>query len=348
MVVIDERGIVQSFSATAERLFGFTAGEVCGRNVTMLMPSPHHENHDGYLARYLTTGERRIIGIGRVVAGQRKDGSTFPMELSVGEVRGREHRLFTGFVRDLSEKQRTERRLVELQSELSHISRVIEMGQMASGLAHEITQPLTATANYLQAARRLLDRQDEASLERAKGAMDSAVAQIVRAGHIIRGLREFVKKADSAQEIVDVLKVIEEASALALIGAKEHGVTVLYRTARALPRVVIDKIQIQQVLVNLVRNAVEAMESSARRELTIETVFPEAGWIHIGVIDTGPGIAPEILDRLFQPFVSTKAQGMGVGLSICRSIVEVHGGRLWVEPNPQGGTIFRFTLRAAD
>jgi two-component system, LuxR family, sensor kinase FixL len=346
MIIIDERGIIQSFSATAERLFGFTAEEACGRNVNMLMPTPHRENHDGYLVRYLTTGERRIIGVGRVVAGQRRDGSTFPMELSVGEVRGREHRLFTGFVRDLSERQRTEQRVQELQSELFHISRVTEMGQMASGLAHELNQPLTAAANYLQAARRLLERKDDASFETAKGAIDSAAEQVTRAGQIIRRARESVKKADTAQETVDVLKLVEEASALALIGAKEHGVAVRFRTAPGL-HVLIDKIQIQQVLVNLVRNAVEAMAASSRRELTIETAPADTKMIHIGVIDTGPGIAQEIADRLFQPFVTTKAQGMGVGLSICRSIVEAHGGRLWTEPNPEGGTIFRFTLPTA-
>ncbi|MBI2718911.1 MAG: PAS domain S-box protein, partial [Rhizobiales bacterium] len=153
MIVIDERGIVLSFSAAAERIFGYTADEVCGRNVNLLMPSPHREHHDDYIRRYLTTGERRIVGIGRVVAGQRKDGSTFPMELAVGEVSQGSRRLFTGFVRDITERQLTRQRLQELQSELSHVSRVSEMGQMASALAHEINQPLTAASNYLQAAR---------------------------------------------------------------------------------------------------------------------------------------------------------------------------------------------------
>ena len=201
MIVIDERGIVQSFSVAAERLFGFAAAEICGRNISLLMPTPYREGHDGYLNRYLVTGERRIIGIGRVVVGQRKDGSAFPMELSVGEVRGREHRLFTGFVRDLTERQQTERRVQELQQELSHIARVNEMGQMASGLAHELNQPLTAATNYMQAARRLLEREDEASFVRAKGAMESAVAQVTRAGQIIRRLHDFVKKADTLQEL---------------------------------------------------------------------------------------------------------------------------------------------------
>jgi two-component system, LuxR family, sensor kinase FixL len=346
MIVIDEDGTIESFSAAAERLFGYGAAEVCGRNVKILMPSPHHESHDSYLQRYRETGERRIIGIGRVVAGRRKDGGTFPMELAVGEVAG-PRRLFTGFVRDLTERQRTERRLQELQAELSHISRLSEMGQMASALAHELNQPLTATGNYLQAARRLLARKDEASFERASAALESAGAQVIRTGQIIRRLRDFVKKADTAQQAEDVLKLVEEASALALIGAKEYGVKVQFLAPAGSTSAVIDKVQIQQVLVNLMRNAVEAMETSDRRELVVALTGAENGFLCISVSDTGPGIAPEVAERLFQPFVTTKTQGMGVGLSICRSIVESHGGRLWAEPNPGGGAVFRFTVPAA-
>lgn len=347
MIVIDKHGVIESFSAAAERQFLYTADEVRGRNVSLLMPSPHREIHDSYLERYLTTNERRIIGIGRVVAGQRRDGSTFPMELSVGEVRQGPDRRFIGFVRDLTERQSTDRRVQELQAELTHVSRLTEMGQMASGLAHELTQPLTAASNFLSAAKRLLARPDEASNARAKAALDSSTAQIARAGEIIRRLRAFVKKADAEHSAENVVSLIEEASALALIGANERGVTVRFQLSANLPDVLVDRIQIQQVLVNLVRNAVEAMEQSPRRELTIATGTAEPSLVSVRVIDTGPGIAPEIADKLFHPFVTTKAQGMGVGLSICRSIVEAHGGRLWAEPGPVGGTIFCFTIPAA-
>jgi PAS domain S-box-containing protein len=156
MVVIDERGLIQSFSATAERLFGWTAQDVQGRNVSMLMPAPYRQEHDGYLARYLTTGERRIIGLGRIVVGQRKEGTTFPMELAVGEVLLGGRRQFVGFVRDLSNRQENERLLHEVQSELLHVSRLSTMGEMASALAHELNQPLSAMANYLQGSKRLL------------------------------------------------------------------------------------------------------------------------------------------------------------------------------------------------
>src|SRR5262249_47978175 len=262
MVVIDEHGIIQSFSITAERMFGFTAEEVCGRNVSMLMPSPYREGHDTYIARYLATGERRIIGLGRVVTGQRKDGSTFPLELAVGEVRTEGHRLFTGFVRDLTERQRTLRRLQELQSELSHVSRLTEMGQMASALAHEINQPLTAARNYLEAAQLLLARGDSVAIERTANLIDNTSAQVTRATQIIRQLRDFLRKGETEQGAEDIGKVIEEGIALALIGAKERGVRVHVRAASQIPLVLIDKVQIQQVVVNLIRNAVEAMEGS--------------------------------------------------------------------------------------
>ncbi len=348
LVVIDERGIIQSFSTTAEQLFGFDSSEVCGHNVKMLMPSPHQENHDDYLRHYMTTGERRIIGIGRVVAGLRKDGTTFPMELSVGEVMQGGRRLFTGFVRDLTQRQTTERRIQELQSELLHVSRLTEMGQMASGLAHELNQPLTAASNYLQALRRLMARGDGASLARADGAAEKAVDQVGRAGEIIRRLREFVKKSTPERREENVLTLIEEASGLALIGAREQGVAVRFRTAPDLPPAHVDKVQVQQVLVNIIRNAVEAMQASARRDITIETGLDEDGLIRIAILDTGPGISPEIMERLFQPFVTTKPQGMGVGLSLCRAIVEAHGGRLWAERNPEGGTIFCFTVPSVE
>jgi two-component system sensor kinase FixL len=346
MIVIDERGTVQYFSATAARMFGYAEDEVVGRNVKMLMPSPYRENHDSYLARYLQTGERRIIGLGRVVTGRRKDGTTFPMELAVGEVKGERHRLFTGFVRDLTERQRAERRLQEVQAELSHVSRLTEMGQMASALAHELNQPLTAVTNYLQAVSRLLAAESP-NVGRAREVAASALGQVTRASEILRRLRDFMRKGESNVQAENVAKLIAEASGLALIGAHERGVKVQMSVAAALPEALCDKVQIQQVVVNLVRNAIEAMEGGERRELSIAAECDEAGAIAIAIADTGPGIAPEIAERLFQPFVTTKAQGMGVGLSICRSIVEAHGGRLAVAAGAEGGTVFSFTLPAA-
>lgn len=347
MIVIDERGYMQSFSQAAQRLFGWTADEVIGRNVSMLMPSPYREEHDSYLDRYMTTGERRIIGIGRVVVGERKDGSTFPMELAVGEARSVGARFFTGFVRDLTERQTTERRLQELQSELVHVSRLTAMGEMASALAHELNQPLSAIANYLKGSTRLLTA-PEVPVERLTDALDKASEQALRAGQIIRRLRDFVSRGDTERRVESLPKLVQEASALALVGAKEHGVRVRFRYDRGVDLVLADKVQVQQVLLNLIRNAVDAMEGGARKELTVAVQRGPEDLAEVVVADTGPGVSEEVAAQLFQPFVTTKATGMGVGLSISRTIIEAHGGRIWVERAPGGGAEFHFTLRLAE
>jgi two-component system sensor kinase FixL len=344
MIVIDERGAIQSFSAAAERLFGYRADEILGKNIRMMMPSPYREDHDGYLARYLRTGEKRIIGIGRVVVGEREDGSTFPMELAVGEMRSNNSRFFTGFIRDLSERQKTEARLQELQSELVHISRLTAMGEMASALAHELNQPLSAIANYMKGSRRLLEGRTDEQTGMVRDAMEKAAEQSLRAGQIIRRLRDFVARGESDRRVESVSKLIEEASALALVGAKDQGVRVVFRLDPALDLVLADKVQIQQVILNLMRNAVEAMELSDRRELTLSATADEPGMVAIGIADTGSGIEADVASQLFQPFITTKRHGMGVGLSISRTIVEGHGGRIWADANPGGGTVFRFTI----
>jgi two-component system sensor kinase FixL len=346
MIVIDERGIMQSFSSTAERLFGYAAGEVLGRNINALMPSPYRENHDSYLERYLRTGERRIIGIGRVVVGERKDGSTFPMELAVGEMRSGNRCYFTGFIRDLTERQKSEARLQELQSELVHISRLTAMGEMASTLAHELNQPLSAIANYMKGSRRLLEASTDDRSTMLRDALDKAADQALRAGQIIRRLRDFVARGESERRVESVKKLVEEASALALVGAKDQGVRVRFQFDPGVDLVLADKVQIQQVLLNLMRNAVEAMEGAPRRELVVSTGAVDDDMVAVGVSDTGSGISPDMSSQLFQPFVTTKRHGMGVGLSISRTIVEAHGGRIEALPNPGGGTTFRFTLRA--
>jgi two-component system sensor kinase FixL len=345
MVVIDENGIMQSFSKAAERLFGYTAVDVIGRNVKILMPTPYRDAHDAYLGRYMHTGERRIIGIGRVVVGERRDGSTFPMELAVGEMRSGERRYFTGFIRDLSERQVTETRLQELQTELIHISRLTAMGEMASTLAHELNQPLSAIANYMKGSRRLLEAADDDRSAKIRDAIDKAGAQALRAGDIIRHLRDFVARGESERRVESIAKLVEEASVLALVGAKELGVRVRFDFSPDADLVLVDRVQIQQVLLNLMRNAVEAMEHRDRRDLVLGTAARGDGTIEVSVADTGHGMAPEVTDQLFKPFVTTKSQGMGVGLSISRSIIDAHGGRIWAEPNSGGGTIFRFTLR---
>jgi two-component system sensor kinase FixL len=339
LVVIDDHAKVQSFSQAAERLFGYTSAEVVGHNVNMLMPSPYRDEHDGYLQRYLRTGERRIIGISRVVAGQRRDGTRFPMELSIGEVNLPGERLFTGFVRDLTERQNHERRLHELQSELIHVARVNELGQMVAALAHEVNQPLAAMANYINGARRLFAAGNS---QGGQEAIERVAEQADRARQIIRRLRELVKKGDTPRQIESVLVLIEETSAIALVGTGlrlKLSITVAGDAQEAM----IDKVQIQQVLLNLMRNAVEAMANEDRCELSI-SAGRLGDMVEIRVADTGPGLSEAIKERLFQPFVTSKPDGLGVGLSVCRAIVEAHGGELRAEDGAEGGAVFCFTV----
>jgi two-component system sensor kinase FixL len=269
------------------------------------------------------------------------------MELAVGEMRSGGQRYFTGFIRDLTERQRTEARLQELQSELVHMSRFTALGEMASTLAHEINQPLTAIANYLKGCRRILQRMNGDEVPMLQNAVNEAADQALRAGQVIRHLREFVTRGESERHIENLPKLVEEASALALVGAKERDVRVTFSLDPNASLVLADRIQVQQVLLNLIRNAIEAMQDARQRELVVATkALSNDHLIEVSVSDTGTGIAPEIMDQLFQPFITTKKHGMGVGLSICRTIIESHGGKIWVESKPNLGTSFRFTLRS--
>lgn len=344
MIVIDEKGRITSFSAAAERLFGFLEHELLGANISYLMPEPDRSRHDQYIAHYLTTGQRRIIGIGRIVVGQRRDGTTFPMELSVGEAGEQGSRVFTGFIRDLSAKERDELEIKTLQAELVHVSRISAMGTMASTLAHELNQPLTAIANYLETVRDVLDGQSSLPPDKLRDAVSEAAEEALRAGNIVRRLRDFVGRGEVEKTIEGLRELIEEAAKLALLGARERGVRSFFTLDPAASPVLVDCIQIRQVLVNLMRNAVEAMVDVSRRELRVSTRLTPGGFVEVSIADSGTGIAPEIWPRLFDAFVSGKADGMGLGLSICRTIIEAHGGRIWAEQPPDGGTIFLFTL----
>ncbi len=344
MIVIDEAGRILSFSSAAEIMFGYDEAELLGENVSALMPSPDRERHDGYLERYYRTGERRIIGIGRVATARRRDGSTFPIDLHIGETRMGEQRVFTGFIKDLTERQQTETRLHELQSELAHVSRVIEMGTLATSIAHELNQPLTAVANYVETARDLLDSPDAETIEVVREALAECAAQSVRAGQIVRRLRDFISRGETEHKVESLSRLVSEANALALVGAGERGVEVEVRLGPGTDHVLVDRIQIQQVILNLIRNAIEAMDVSPVRRLEIASRLAQDGLVEVTVADSGPGLAPEIGARLFQPFVSTKAQGMGIGLSISHTIIAAHGGRIWATASKFGGTEFHFTL----
>jgi len=345
-VVATKDGTIVSFNAAAMRQFGYAESEVAGHNLRMLMPEPYRREHDGYLERYLKTGEKRIIGVDRAVVGRRKDGSTFPMKLAVGEMYSGGQLFFTGFIRDLTEREETAARLEEIQGELARLARLNEMGEMASTLAHELNQPLSAIANYVHGCSRMLRDMDGPVALRMREALEEAASQSLRAGQIIKHLREFVTKGGTQKEPENVRHLVEEAAALALIGSRETGVQTVFHFAAGAEMVLVDHIQIQQVLTNLMRNAIEAMRDQPIRELTVRTTLEGADEIAVLVEDTGPGISEDIAAQLFKPFVTTKPGGMGVGLSISKRIVEAHGGQMTVSSNVAGGATFRFTLPA--
>ena len=347
IMVIDEAGRVLVYNEACQRLFGYSPDAVLGRNVNMLMPEPYRTEHDGYIARYKKTGEKHIIGIGRQVTGRRKDGSTFPMYLSVGEGRQGKQRIFVGIVHDISDRAQRESKVQELQKELLHATRLTSTGQLAAALAHELNQPLTAILNYSAALADMLDWEKIPQGELTKEVLVKIGEQTERAGEIIRRLRGFVEKREPNRTLEDMNKAVDDAIGLGLVGAAHDNIKLSVNLAPALPEVAIDKVQIQQVMINLLRNAAEAMQHSFKRELTV-TTSREDGFVAVAVADTGTGLSEKIRKRLFEPFVTTKDTGLGIGLSICRTIIEAHGGRLWVEENEGGGAVFRFRIPVVD
>ena len=342
IVTIDHSGVIKTVNAAALRMFGYADEEVIGNNVKMIVPEPHRSRHDSYLQNFRQTGEARIIGVGREIEGQRKDLSLFPMQLTVSELVYDHTRLFVGFVRDLTEQRR-----IEAQVQKLHAERLTAMGGMAAGLAHEINQPLSASASFLKAATRLLAMPPDQRPTRVEEALDSAAAQIVRAGRIMSRLREFVAGGEpdkTFRSLHDIIRgVYDEKKA----EAQQTNIRMTLRLDAPKDRVLVDKVQIAQVLVNLIRNAEEAMAGAARRELTVATALAPGDMIRVDVIDSGGGMSDSTIKSLFEPFVTTKETGMGVGLTLSRTIIERHYGLIWAEKNPDGGTILSFTLPLA-
>lgn len=347
MVVIDTSGKILSFSKGASRMFGYAEGDVIGENISMLMPSPDRERHDRYISRYLETGERRIIGIGRVTTARARDGSTFPVDLSVSELILGGRRVFTGFIRDLTGNRQTEQQLHSLLAELAQVSRISAMGTLATSIAHELNQPLTAITNYVETARDLLDDPTPENLGNIREALSESAAETLRAGQIVQRLRNFISRGDAVREFSSLTRLVKEASALALINGDGRDVDFDAVLDPNIDRVLVDGVQIQQVLVNLIRNALEAMRDSPIKQLTIASQPFGDDMVQISVSDSGPGLDKHVAERLFHPFVSTKPSGMGLGLSICQTIINAHDGQIWARPSDLGGTEFCFTLIGA-
>lgn len=345
IVVIDEQGTILSFNAAAEKLFGYSAEQVVGGPVQRLMPEPYRSEHPSYMRHYLETGEKKVIGIGREIEAQHSDGGVFPIWLSIGEAGTGAQRHFVGFIRDLSEQRAAEQERHVLESRIAQMGRFSLMGEMAAGIAHEINQPLSAIVTYSQAAKRLLDLPDleKDAIEKAcRGISD----QVHRASKVIENLRGFIRKQEIQKEPLELNAVIRDAMTLVLADANAGGVRVVRDLAEGLPRIEGNAVQLQQVLLNLTRNAVDAIEKLPRKakEIRIRTMSPNKNEVQFEVRDHGPGVSPRLGDGIFHPFVSTKAEGLGVGLAISKTIIEGHGGRLSYANSPEGGAVFTVSL----
>lgn len=356
IITADADGLILSFSPAAERIFGFSEDELRGKNLTVLMPEPYRSEHDGYMDKYLTTGEKHVIGIGREVRAQRKNGDVFVAELAVGELKFGRHHVFTGFIRDADDRARAETRARDLQIRLERVARIQLMGEMSAALAHEVNQPLAAISNFAEAARRALGS-EAPDLDAISNHVAAIAEQSMRAGEIIRRMRKLVDRGKADIRPDDINDIIKEAVRVGRMSPAIGGPHVHLDLEKDLPPVLADRVQIQQVLLNLMSNALEAV-SDAKHRLTIEShleddsdrIILRAGHngeeVVVSIHDNGPGIPEDMLPTLFEPLVTTKTTGLGIGLAVCRTIILAHGGRIWAE-NTENGADFHFTLPVA-
>ncbi|WP_264943388.1 sensor histidine kinase [Sphingomonas canadensis] len=344
MVLVDEHGTIREFSAAAERMWGHTAAEVVGQNLKILAPSHQHSAFTALFTRAPGRADEASLAV-----GQAADGRSFPVEVVTGALPAGGERLITIFFRDISRRLDAEARLAELHAELAHVTRQSAMSELAADLAHELNQPLAAIANFLAAARTLAERGD--SGESVAEVLRFASEQTQRAGEIIRRMRNFTARGEVAMRPTEVDKLVREAAALVFAGTGHFDTDVAFDLDPAAPRVYADGVQIQQVLVNLLRNSLQAMRttSGGKRQINIRSCKIGKVEIEITIIDSGPGIPGNLLDDIFSRFATSKPgdSGMGIGLSISKRIIEAHGGTLSAGNRPEGGAEFRFTLPAA-
>lgn len=341
LVVIDIEGRIMMFSKAAEAMFGYTSAEVLGLYVSILMPERDREAHDSYLAHYRLTGRTHAMGRKRRLIGQRKDGTEFPHALQLAEAFGGGQRMIAGFMHDLSSEEATTAQLEQVQRELAHIARLHEMGTLATTIAHELNQPLMAVANIVQSAADILSKGEPPSKKALAEALSEAGQEAIRAGDILRRLRVFLSHGDLEKTLADPCKLAEDAIYFEAASARYRKITCKVDCEPELPTILVDRVQIQQVILNLVKNAIQSV--GANGTVTV-AITAERDNLRFTVTDTGPGVPPDRVARLFEPFSTTKTDGMGLGLPICKSIIEAHEGAIWYEPSSAGGATFVFTL----
>jgi len=345
MVIMDEDGRIEHFNKSALQMFGYSPEETIGQDISILMPEPDRSRHAGYVSRYLATRKAKIIGIGREMKAQHRDGTVFPMHLAVGEVTWRDQRRFIGLIRNLTDDKRAEERRLRQHTDMITASRLTTMGEMAAAMAHEINQPLAAIANYASAATRLLDTGPD-GIEDVRAALGRINEQSHRAGAIISKLRSFVKPEAASLQVTSVNAIVDDIQALAELDARANNMSLTIDVANKLPEIVADGLQIQQVVLNLLRNGIDAMRDCEpdERRIELHSYVSAPDEIRIDVIDRGHGMSKSVQDNVFNPFFTTKSGGMGMGLAISQTIVKSHGGKLGFENNPSGGTTFFVTL----
>ncbi|MEM8811466.1 MAG: PAS domain S-box protein [Pseudomonadota bacterium] len=342
IVTIDDRGTVLSFSPAGETMFGYHHDEIEQRSVNLLMPDSHAAAHDGYIKHYLDTGEARIIGKPRVLSARRKSGAIFPIRLTVGEAQHANGRFFVGFIEDLTRQEETRQRLEAVQAELERTARLSTMGEMTAALAHEINQPLTGAISATEAADLILERDGIGEGHKVRRQLAQGLGDMQRVAEIVRHIRRFLQTGAPDLRPTSLNDIVREASLLAIMGANPE-IALTLHLDRGLQPVAIDRVQVQQIVVNLVRNAVDAVAEADEKAITVSTERSDTH-VYITVADTGKGIPADIADHIFEPLVTSKPNGLGLGLAIARRLIRAHGGTLTAGETAGGGVVFKVHL----
>jgi PAS domain S-box-containing protein len=350
IISIDARGLIQTINPAAERMFGYAEDEVIGQNVKLLMPSPYHEEHDGYLARYLATGEKKIIGIGREMVGRRKDGTTFPMDLSVAEARLGDERIFVGIIRDITERKRAEEALHAKNEEIRAMTqqlwqaaKLASVGELAASIAHELNNPLATVSLRVEFA--LTRTPADAPVRRA---LEIIEQETKRMGELVANLLQFSRRGQEQISTLDVRQELTRAVELIHHHLRKQQVTVVQEFAPDTPTIHADRQKLRQVFLNLLTNASDAMSQGGT--LTLRTASAAQGngkpGVRIEFSDTGVGIPAEHLQKVFDPFFTTKEEGKGtgLGLAICRRVAQEHHGTIEMVSEAGKGTTVRLVL----
>jgi two-component system sensor kinase FixL len=343
IILIDQEGRIERFNRAAVEMFGYEESEIFGQNVSILMPEPHSGQHDGYLVRYRENGDAAIIGRGREETACRKNGEEFPILLTVGEFRQQGGRKFVGFVRDMSESRAAEEQVRKLEAQLVHADRLVALGELTAGIAHEINQPLTAIAAYADAGRAMIDREGNTLRSDMHSICERIGAQSRRAAEVVQRLRRLVRSGTVVKARHEINNIIKNVLLLFEYEINKTGIHIEYIPAQHAPEIYVDDVQIQQVLVNLVKNSMDALvQAGIKNGLITISVTQRDAELDVSVTDNGPGVPEKNRERLFEAFFTTRDQGVGLGLSICKSISAAHGGKLKHSSPKDGGS--RFTL----